>query len=198
MFKIDSFLAFLLTPTGLILAGIVIIIIIFMTIYNRFVALRNRTRQAFRSIDTYLEQRFDALTKLADAVASHNEHERSTYTELAAIRSNYKNMTDDEKVAASNEAEDLKARLNVQVENYPELKADGLYLNMMKTTTDIEEKLSASRRSYNANAYKFNTMLDSFPTNIFGKMMNFKKAEMFRATEEKREDIDLRARLRGM
>lgn len=195
MFRIGEFL---LSPTGLVIIAIVIIVIIFMTIYNRFISLRNRTEQAFRSIDTYLEQRFDALTKLADAVASHNEHERTVHTRLAEIRSGYKNMTNDEKVQASNEAEDLKQRLSLQVENYPELKADGLYINMMRTTTDIEEKLSASRRSYNANVYKFNTMLDSFPTNIFGKMMNFKKAEMFKAAEEKRQDVDLRARLRGM
>lgn len=198
MFKIDSILEFLVTPTGLIVAGIAIVIIILVATYNRFIALRNRTEQAFRSIDTYLEQRFDVLTKLADQIASHNEHERGTHERLVQLRSGYNNMTNNEKVLASNEAEDLQSRLRVQVENYPELKADGLYLSMMRSTNDIEEKLSASRRSYNANVYKYNTKLDKFPTSIMGSMMNFKRAEMFKATEEKRQDVDLRARLRGI
>ncbi|HLU22429.1 MAG TPA: LemA family protein [Bacillaceae bacterium] len=194
----DSFLEFLTTPLGLVIIGAVLIAIIIISTYNRFISLRNRVKEAFRAIDTYLEQRFDQLTKLADAVASYTDHEKSTHTRLAEIRSGYHAMSSDEKIKVAKEVENLESRLKLQIENYPELKADGVYLNLMRSITDIEEKLSASRRSYNANVYKYNTKLEHFPSNLFGTMMGFKKAEMFEATEEKRQDIDLRGRLGGM
>lgn len=193
----DTFIQFLLTPTGMIMIGIVLVIVIIVGTYNRFISLRNRVEEAFRAIDAYLEQRFDQLTKLADAIASYNDHEKDVHTQLAKIRSGYRQMSSDEKVAAANEAEGLESRMRVQVERYPELKATEVYKDFTKAITDIEEKLSASRRSYNANVYKFNTKLQHFPTNIFGMIMGFKKAEMFKATEEKRQDVDLRTRLRG-
>lgn len=193
----DGLLEFLATPTGILVAIIVIIVLFFVVTYNRFISLRNRVEEAFRAIDSYLEQRFDQLTKLADAIASYNEHEKSTHADLAKIRTNYQDMSRDEKVEASNMADQMEARLRLQVERYPELRASEVYTDFTGAINDIEEKLSASRRSYNANVYKFNTKLDQFPTNILGSMMGFKRAEMFKATEEKREDVDLRARLRG-
>lgn len=193
----EAVVQFLLTPTGILVASIVLVVLILIGTYNRFVSLRNRVEEAFRAIDAYLEQRFDQLTKLADAVASYNHHEKDTHTRLAKIRSGYREMTPDEKVLAANEAEGLESRMRMQVERYPELKASDIYKDLTRAITDIEEKLSASRRSYNANVYKFNTKLQHFPTNIMGSIMGFRKAEMFKATEEKRQDVDLRGRLRG-
>ncbi len=193
----ETIVQFLLTPTGILVAGIVLVILILVGTYNRFVSLRNRVEEAFRAIDAYLEQRFDQLTKLADAIASYTDHEKDTHTRLAKIRSGYREMSPDEKVQAANEVEGLESKMRVQIERYPELKATEVYKDLTKAINDIEEKLSASRRSYNANVYKFNTKLQHFPTNIIGLIMGFKKTEMFKATEEKRQDVDLRGRLRG-
>ena len=195
--ELEEILQFLMTPTGMIVAAAVIIILFLVSTYNRFVSLRNRVEEAFRAIDTYLEQRFDQLTKLADAIASYNEHERETFKDIAKIRSGYREMSRDEKVEASNTVDQLESRMRLQVERYPELKATDVYKDFTGAINDIEEKLSASRRSYNANVYKFNTKLGHFPTNLLGLMMGFRKAEMFKATEEKRDDVDLRDRLRG-
>lgn len=193
----ETIIAFLLTPLGMVVVGVAIIVLFLVSTYNRFISLRNRVEEAFRAIDSYLAQRFDQLTKLADAIASYNEHERETLKDIAQIRSGYRGMSRDEKVEASNAADRIESRMRIQVERYPELKAADVYKDFTGAINDIEEKLSASRRSYNANVYKFNTKLGHFPTNILGRMMGFRKAEMFKATEEKREDVDLRARLRG-
>lgn len=189
--------AFVQTRNGMITVAAVLVLLFFISTYNRFISLRNRVDEAFRAIDTYLEQRFDQLTKLADAVASHNEHERGTHTELAKIRSGFRQMSRDQKVKATNETGQMEQRLLGQIERYPELKASTVYRDFTGAINDIEEKLSASRRSYNANVYQYNTKLGHFPTNILGALMGFKKANMFEATEEKRVDVDLRARLRG-
>ena len=166
--------------------------------YNSFISLRNRIKEADRAIDTYLLQRFDQLSKLADTVVSYTDYEQETQVKLARIRTNYSQMSANEKLAASSEIENLEKSLKLQVENYPELKADTVYRSLTMAITDVEEKLSASRRSYNANVYQLNTKLKQFPTSLIGSFMKLHEVDMLEVTEEHKADINVRERLGGV
>ena len=58
-------------------------------------------------------------------------------------------------------------------ENYPQLKASELFLNLQEQLTTTEDKVEFSRRFYNGNVRDFNTALQTFPTNIYGRIMAF-------------------------
>ena len=74
----------------IILFCLVGVVIIYMVVqYNSFISLRNRIEEAHRAIDTYLLQRFDQLSKLADTVVSYTDYEQETQVKLAKIRTNY-------------------------------------------------------------------------------------------------------------
>lgn len=178
-----------------LIIGIPALLLIWL--YNRLISVRNKAREAFRAIDVYLEQRFDALTKVAEAVVGYVHHEKDTLTRITEIRNGMSRMPDDEKVRAYNEAENLVQGMRLQVENYPDLKASQNYLHLQKTVNDLEEKLSASRRTYNARVNQYNTMIEQFPTNVFANLMNFSKKEMLVAAESKRQDVDIRSILRS-
>ena len=107
-------------------------------------------------------------------------------------------MSANEKLAASSEIENLENSLRLQVENYPELKADTVYRSLTVAITDVEEKLSASRRSYNANVYQLNTKLKQFPTSMIGSYMKLHEVDMLEVTEEHKADINLSERLGGV
>ena len=62
----------------IIIALVAIIVLFFIVTYNRLVALRNRIREAFAAIEVYLQNRFDALVKVAEAVNAYTGHERET------------------------------------------------------------------------------------------------------------------------
>ncbi|QUW22900.1 LemA family protein [Sporosarcina sp. Marseille-Q4063] len=178
---------------------VVAIILIYLVVqYNTFISLRNRIEEAHRAIETYLLQRFDQLSKLADTVVSYTDYEQETQMKLAKIRTNYTQMSANEKLAASNEIESFESKLKLQVENYPELKADTVYRSLTAAITDVEEKLSASRRSYNANVYQFNTKLKQFPTRMIGSYMKLHEVEMLEVSEENKVDFNLKERLGGV
>lgn len=181
-----------------IIIGLIVFVILYLLIsYNGLIKIRNRVRESLSAIDIYLEQRFDALSKVAEAVVSYAQHERGTFAEITKLRQEIPTLPDDQKVEAYNKLEGLVSGLTVQVENYPELRASENYLHLQKTINELEERLSASRRTYNANATTFNTKIEVIPNNLFAGMMGFSKKPLLVVEERKREDVDLKGILRG-
>src|SRR5476651_808681 len=71
-------------------------------------------------------------------------------------------------------------------ENYPQLKASELFLNLQEQLTTTEDKVEFSRRFYNGNVRDFNTALQTFPTNILGGMMHFQPFAFFAVADSER------------
>lgn len=177
-----------------IIIGVILIYVILT--YNNLIRVRNRVKESFVAIDVYLQNRFDALTKIAETVVSYAEHERATFEKIVALRSRLDGpLGDDEKVQTYNELDKLTTGLNVQVENYPELKASENYIHLQRTINDLEEKISASRRSYNANVAHFNTLIESIPTVIYARIMGFDKASLLEIEQEKKADVNMKSLL---
>ena len=182
-----------------ILIGIAVIVLIYLfASYNGLITMQNRIKESFAAIDIYLEQRFDTLTKTAEVVVSYAKHEKETFTKVTELRQGINpSMSDEQKIATYNQMEKLLGGINVQVENYPELKANENYLQLQRTINDLEEKLSASRRTYNANVVKFNTMIETIPTNIFARRLGFTQKGLLEIEERKRSDVNMGSLLRG-
>ncbi|GAA0351930.1 LemA family protein [Bacillus horti] len=180
-----------------IIIGAVVLVGLYLIIsYNRLISVRNRVRESFQSIDVYLQQRFDALTQIAETVAAYSDHERGTLKDITQLRQSiYPDMPEDQKIQIYNELERTAATINV--ERYPELKANENYIQLQRTINDLEEKISASRRTFNANVTKFNTMIETIPTNLFAGMMGFQRKTMLEIDDAKKQDVDLRGILRG-
>lgn len=165
--------------------------------YNRFISLKNSIEESFKHIDITLAQRFDSLTRIAETIAAYTKHEKEVHTEVTKLRSQFDNQNENEKVKTSNELSRLVSGLQVQVENYPELKANENYLHLQKSINELEERLAASRRTFNARVAKFNTMLQQFPTNLFKFFMKLEKRELLHIDNSKKQDVDIARILRG-
>jgi LemA protein len=77
-------------------------------------------------------------------------------------------------------------------EQYPNLKANESFIELQKKLTDIEDELAAARRTYNAAVTEYNTTLESFPTNLMGKLMRKKQKELFVVNDDIRNVINLK------
>ena len=77
-------------------------------------------------------------------------------------------------------------------ENYPDLKANQNFLELQRELTDTEDKIMASRRFYNGNVRDFNTKLQVFPTNLFGKMLGFAARTFFEAAESEKAPVEVK------
>jgi LemA protein len=70
-------------------------------------------------------------------------------------------------------------RLLAVVENYPDLKASGNFLELQRELANTENRIQAARRFYNGNVRDMNTRVESFPSSIIAALFSFKQQEFF-------------------
>ena len=74
-------------------------------------------------------------------------------------------------------------------ENYPELKANTNFLSLQSELKEIENKLNSARLIYNNTVTRYNTKVESVPSNLIAKMFNFEKKDLFKLDDSKKENI---------
>ena len=92
------------------------------------------------------------------------------------------------------EAEKMNNELNKYlaiVENYPDLKSNTQYSNLQNELSNIEDELQNARHIYNDEVTKYNTLIETVPSNIVASIFAFRKAELFQIEDYKRDNIKL-------
>ena len=74
---------------------------------------------------------------------------------------------------------DSMKRLFAVVEQYPTLKADRHYLELMHELSNTEDRIARARRFYNANVRDLSNRIEVFPCNLVAGMFSFQKREYF-------------------
>lgn len=174
----------------LIVILVVIVLIVFWVIgiYNRIVSLRNRRQNAFADIDVQLRQRHDLVPQLVESVKGYATHERELLTKITEARSAAMNAsTIDEKIKTETQLSSALQGLKVAVEAYPDLKANQNFLQLQNELSDIENKLAAVRRFFNAATTEYNTAIETFPANMFAVSFGFKRETLFDLGERRVE-----------
>lgn len=175
--------------------GIGLIIVVIAGAYlilacNQLVMMRNRTKESFATIEAYLHHRFQALTEVSEMVISYAINERETLALVNRMHSELKEyQLPAEKLTRYVEMEKYLHTINVQVDNYPELKAGDKYIKLQRSINILEEKLSASRRIYNTNVTSYNTMISTFPYRLFARVAGFKSEILLKMEGAKRADV---------
>lgn len=180
----------LLLPLGII----VLVLLILIGIYNSLIGRRNQVKNAFSSIDVMLKNRFDLLPNLIETVKQYAGHEKEVLANIVELRSGLQkpNLSNGERINMENQLTNQLSALNINVENYPDLKANENFLNLQRNLTEIESQLSASRRAYNASVLDLNNGLEKFPSNIIGGMFNFEKEEFFEIPSSQKENVNVK------
>lgn len=175
-----------------IILGIIIVLAIWLVaIYNGLVSLRNNRENAFADIDVQLKQRHDLIPQLLGAVKGYMEHERGTLEAVTQARQKAMSATGiNEKIAAEQELGTALKGLSIQVEAYPDLKASANFMQLQNEISDIENKLAAVRRYFNAATKELNIAVQKFPNNFFAGMFGFKTEPMFDLGAAQRVELD--------
>lgn len=157
--------------TLLIVLGVVALLLIYLvTLYNGLVALKNNRENAFADIDVQLLNRFDLVENLVSTVKGYAAHEKATLQGLTDARTRFMSaQTVDAKLEASNQLTGALKSLFAVSENYPDLKANTNFLQLQNELSDIENKLAAARRFFNATTKEYNTAIQTFPGNLIAK-----------------------------
>ncbi|MBQ2298264.1 MAG: LemA family protein [Bacteroidaceae bacterium] len=160
-------------------------------IYNNLVKLRNNRENAFADIDVQLKQRYDLVPQLVATVKGYASHEKELLESITAARSAAANAASiDEKIKADQQLTSALAGLKVQVEAYPDLKANQNFLQLQGELSDIENKLAAVRRYFNSATRELNNAVQTFPGNIFAGIFGFKKEAMYEIEASQRAAVE--------
>ena len=180
-----------MTTTLIIIAVVAVIAIWCISIYNNLVKLRNNRENAFANIDVQVKQRYDLIPQLVATVKGYAEHEKELLTKITEARSAAMGATTiNDKIAADNQVSNALAGLRIQLEAYPDLKANQNFLQLQGEISDIENKLAAVRRFFNSTTKELNNAVQTFPSNIFAGMFGFHKEPMFEVPQAERAIVE--------
>ena len=185
-----------MTITFIIIAVVAVIVVFVISAYNNLVKLRNNRENAFADIDVQLKQRFDLVPQLVATVKGYAAHEKELLENITAARTAGVNASSiDDKIKADQQLTSALAGLRIQVEAYPDLKANQNFMQLQGELSDIENKLAAVRRFFNSATRELNNAVQTFPGNLVAGMFGFHKEAMYeieaseRATVEKAPEI---------
>lgn len=179
--------------TWIIIGVVALVVIYFISLYNKFVTLVQRAKEAWADIDVQLKRRYDLIPNLVETVKGYAAHERETLESVTQARTTATQTHIDagaitpEQMAAMSGAEaqltGALGKLIAIAENYPDLKANTNFAQLQTELSDTENKIQAARRFYNGNVRDLNIALESFPSNIVGKMFKFVAQPFFELPE---------------
>lgn len=173
------------------LIAIAVIAIFLIATYNKLINLRVTRENAFADIDVQLKQRHDLIPQLVSTVKGYMQHEEGVLTRVTEARTRAMSATTiDGKIDAEQQLGSALAGLKVQVEAYPDLKANQNFMHLQTEISDVENKLAAVRRYFNSATRELNVGVQSFPANIIAGMFGFKTEKMFEIAMEDRANVD--------
>lgn len=183
---------------GILVLVIIAIVLVIWGVgkYNSLVSLKQGVEKAWANVEAQYQRRADLIPNLVNTVKGYAAHESETFQAVTEARTkatqtqinieNGEGLTPEaiEKYqAAQNELTGALGRLIAVAENYPELKADGLFQDLQSQLEATENRVNIARQDFNKTAQDFNTKALKFPTNIVAKLFGFNTTAYFKAEE---------------
>ena len=168
-----------------IIGVVVVLLIIFLSIYNGLVRRRNQVKNSWAQIDVQLKRRYDLIPNLVETAKGYMKHERETLEAVTKARNLAQQASSagaGERAKVEGELSSVLSRLLAVVENYPDLKANQNFLALQEELASTENKISFSRQFYNDSVLRYNNQTQVFPSNIVASMFGFKASEFFEVT----------------
>ena len=176
----------------IVLIVIAVTALLVILIYNRLVGLRQNCRQGWADIDAQLRQRHDLIPNLVNTVQGYAIHEKSTLDAVITARNAALSAHNPASIAAAEGS--LSGALKglfALAENYPDLKASQNFQTLQNELADVEDKLAASRRAFNAAAADYNGARESFPAVLFSGPLGFNEQGFWELGAEERPAISV-------
>lgn len=174
---------------GLIAAGIAVGIFVFGAFaiggtYNKFVDKEETVEKSWSQVETQLQRRMDLIPNLVKTVEGYMEHEQGVMKDIANARASMMSAKSPEDLAeADGKLTNALGRLLVVTENYPDLKANTNFTQLMDELAGTENRIAVARKDYNDDVSVYNKDIKKFPAAMFAGMLGFDEREYFKAAE---------------
>lgn len=162
--------------------GLIIVVILaavfVIYLYNKLVTLKGRFENAFAQIEVQLKRRYDLIPNLVEVAKTYLKHESETLlavtaarnAAVSALQAAAANPADHAAIETLNSAEKTLTSnlggLSVQMEAYPDLKANTTMMQLSEELTSTENRVAFARQAFNDAATAYNIQRKTFPTNL--------------------------------
>ena len=177
-------------------AGLIVVLIYAITLYNQLVTVKHGVTQAWSNIDVLLRQRHDELPKLVEACRQYMQYEQATLERVISARNAVSQARDRSDVKQLGQAETALrsglGQLFALAENYPQLQASSSFQHLHQRISGLENGIADRRELYNAAVNINNVRIEQFPEVLLVRFFNFQPAELLRFSEADKADVDMR------
>ena len=164
--------------------------------YNSIQSKDEGVKAAWSEVVNQYQRRADLVPNLVNTVKGYATHEEEVFTKVTEARANVGKVTisadqlDDAAAlqkfqAAQGELSSALSRLMAVSENYPQLKADGLFQNLQAQLEGTENRITVARNRYIQAVQDYNTFVRSFPQNLTAMIFGYKPKANFSVENEK-------------
>ncbi|MGF7535703.1 LemA family protein [Bacillus mexicanus] len=156
--------------------------------YNGMVTKEEDVDNKWSQVDNQLKRRADLIPNLVETVKGYAKHEEEAIDSVTEARAKLSGASSQsEKMKADQELTSSLNRLMVVVENYPNLKANENFKDLMTSLEGTENRIAVARKDYNDKVTTYNKVIKKFPKNIFANLFGFDKKEYFEVNETDKE-----------
>ncbi len=158
-----------------LIAVVLILVLIVIMYYNKFVSLNNLAQEDWKQIEPLLQQRLDTIPNLVATAKGVMKQEKDLFEGISKAR--------ESALSASNMGDKLKANAKVgalignfiaRSEAYPEMKSNANMQMLMEQITGIEEKLKYGRQRYQSTVREYIDACTLFPGSFFASGFGFR------------------------
>lgn len=163
----------------LVILGIVVLIAVYaMSVYNSLQTIKTRLTASIQEIGNQLKRQASLIPNLETSAKAYLKQEKDIFKSLTdarkAVDTAAKNATGANIGQAIEKLETLLPKLQVLVEDNPEIRSDDVIMKLMDELRDTADKLMYSRRTLIDLAADYNVKLVTFPSNMVANMFGFK------------------------
>lgn len=157
------------------------IVLYVIGLYNSLQTLKTQIKASIQEIGNQLKRQASLIPNLETSVKGYMKHEKGIFEMLTLARTSAQaasksgDMNDIEKAISNMQS--VLPKIQVAVEDNPELKADTTVNNFMRELTDTSDKLMYARRSLIDLSQSYNQKIMTFPSNLVAMLFGFKEEQ---------------------
>ncbi|MFC5713605.1 LemA family protein [Thalassorhabdus alkalitolerans] len=181
--------------TFAIILGVILVVSIISWIigYNSLIKCLNWVEESWAQIDVQLKRRYELIPTLVETVKGYAAHEKETLEKVIELRNQITAPSNDraEQMEANDQLSGMLENLFALGEDYPELKANENFKALQEELIQTENKIADARQLYNDTVKKYNSRIQSIPTNFVANIHNFNRRDFLETPAAEQENVQV-------